>query len=116
MTLNRRGCASQKLQNLLDRTEIATYIWNDHGEFGVQCVVHLADGSFVTPEGVVVLTVLGVRVSDCGEHLVPRRGIGVRLRHAVRRLPANRSTGSLADRCSAAVHVKTEKCPDAVYL
>lgn len=63
------------------------HIWNNDGEFGVECVVHLADGSFVTPEGVVVLAVLGVRVSHCGEQLVPRRGVGVRLWYAVRRLP-----------------------------
>lgn len=66
-----------------------THIWNNDSKLWVECVVHFADGSFVTPEGVVVLTVLGIRVADCGEHLVPRRGVGVRLWHAVWRLPAN---------------------------
>lgn len=37
-----------------------TYIRNDDGELWVECMVDLADGSFVTPEGVVVLTVLGI--------------------------------------------------------
>lgn len=65
-----------------------THIRDDDGELWVECVVHLANGSFVTPEGVVVLAVLGVGVTDRGEHLVPGRGVGVRLWHAVRRLPA----------------------------
>lgn len=68
-----------------------THIRNDDSKLWVECVVHLANGSFVTPEGVVVLTVLGIRVADCGEHLVPRCGIGVCLRHAVWRLPTNQS-------------------------
>lgn len=50
-------------------------------------MVHLADGSFVTPERVVVLTVFGIRVADCGEHLVPGGGVGVRLWHTVWWLP-----------------------------
>lgn len=66
-----------------------THIRNDDRKLWVESVVHLADGSFVTPEGVVVLTVLGIRVADCGEHLVPRCGVGVRLWHAVWRLPTN---------------------------
>ncbi|MEQ2190954.1 hypothetical protein XENOCAPTIV_016108 [Xenoophorus captivus] len=37
-------------------------------------MIHFANCSFVTPEGVVVLTVLGVRVTDGGKHLVPRCG------------------------------------------
>lgn len=55
-------------------------------------MIHFADCSFVTPEGVVVLTVLGVRVTDRGEHLVPGRRVGVRLWDAVRRLPARGNT------------------------
>lgn len=37
-----------------------THIWNNDSKLWVEGVVHLADGSFVTPEGVVVLTVLGI--------------------------------------------------------
>lgn len=70
--------------------EGAIIIWNNDGEFGVECMIHFADRSFVTPEGVVLLTVLCVRVADGGEHLVPRRRVGVRLRHAVRRLHCDR--------------------------
>lgn len=65
----------------------ATHVWNDDGELGVEGVVHLSDGSFVTPEGVVVLAVFGVRVADRGEDFVPGGGVGVRLRHTVWRLP-----------------------------
>lgn len=72
-----------------------THIWNDDSELRVECMVHLANCSFITPEGVVVLAVLGVRVSDRREQLVPRRGVGVRLRHAVRRLPAKPNTQSV---------------------
>lgn len=42
------------------KKETVTHIRNDDSELWVECVVHLADGSFVTPEGVVVLTVFGV--------------------------------------------------------
>lgn len=70
-------------------SEVETHIRNDDGKLWVECVVHLADGSFVTPERVVVLTVFGIRVTGRGEHLVPGRGVGVRLRDAVWRLPAN---------------------------
>lgn len=42
------------------KKEAVTHIWNDDRQLWVECVVHLADGSFVTPEGVVVLTVLGI--------------------------------------------------------
>ena len=69
-----------------------THVRNNDGKLWVECMVHLADCAFVTPEGVVVLTVLGIRVTDCGEHLVPRRGVGVRLRHAVGRLPTKKQT------------------------
>lgn len=65
----------------------ATHVWNDDGELRVEGVIHLADGSFVTPEGVVVLAVLGVRVADRGEDFIPGGGVGVRLRHTVRWLP-----------------------------
>lgn len=65
----------------------ATHVWNDDGELGVEGVVHLSDGSFVTPEGVVVLAVFGIRVADRGEDFVPGGGVGVRLRHTVWRLP-----------------------------
>lgn len=58
-------------------------IRNDDRKLWVECMVHLADGSFITPEGIVVLAVLSIRVADCGEHLVPRSGIGVCLWHAV---------------------------------
>lgn len=77
-----------------------THIWNNHGKFWVECVVHFANGSFVTPEGVVVLTVLGIWVADRGEHLVPRCGVGVRLWHAVWWLPANKNTGAFVNWCS----------------
>lgn len=70
---------------------LVTHIWDDDGQLWVECVVHFADGSFVTPEGIVVLTVLGVRVADRGEHLVPGGGVGVRLRNAVWRLPVDRN-------------------------
>lgn len=65
-----------------------THFWNDDGEFGVQGVVHLADGTFVTPERVVILRVFGVGISCCGEDLVPGCGVAVGLRNAVRGLPA----------------------------
>lgn len=83
---------------------VVTHIWNNHGKFWVECVVHFANGSFVTPEGVVVLTVLGIWVADRGEHLVPRCGIGVRLWHAVWWLPANKNTGAFVNWCSGIVH------------
>lgn len=60
-------------------------------------MVDFADGAFVAPEGVVILTVLGVRVPHRGEQLVPGRGVGVGLRDAVGGLPATtnkRSPGS----------------------
>lgn len=66
----------------------ATHVWNDDGEFGVQRVVHLPNCSFVTPEGVVILAVFGVRVTDGGEDFIPGGGVGIRLRHTVWRLPA----------------------------
>ena len=68
-----------------------THVRDDHGELGVQGVVQLADGTLVAPEGVVVLAVLCVRVAGCGEQLVPGRGVGEGLRHAVGRLPAQRN-------------------------
>lgn len=52
-------------------------------------MVDFADGAFVTPEGVVILAVPGVRVPDGGEQLVPGGGVGVGLRDAVRGLPAD---------------------------
>lgn len=64
-----------------------THIWNDDSELGIQCMIHLPNSTFVTPEWVVVLRVLGVRVSCRGEDLVPGCGITVRLWHTVRRLP-----------------------------
>ena len=76
-----------------------THVGDDDGQLRVESVVHLADGSLVTPEGVVVLTVLGVRVTDRGERLVPGRGVGVRLRHAVGRLPVKTKRGDSVDRC-----------------
>lgn len=72
--------------------EMLTYIRNDDSKLWVECMVHLADCSLVTPEGVVVLTVLGIWITDCGEHLVPRRGIGVCLWHTVWWLPTNQNT------------------------
>lgn len=66
-----------------------THVRHDDGEFGVEGVVDFADGAFVTPEGVVILTVLGVRVPDGGEQLVPGCGVGVGLRDAVGGLPAS---------------------------
>lgn len=51
-------------------------------------MVHLPNGSFVTPEGVVILAVFGVRVTDCGEDFIPGGGVGIRLRHTVWWLPA----------------------------
>lgn len=69
--------------------EMATHVWDDDGEFRVEGVVDFADGAFVTPEGVVVLAVLGIRVTDRGEQLVPGCGVGVGLRDAVGGLPAN---------------------------
>lgn len=68
---------------------LVTHIWDDDGQLWVECVVHFADGSFVTPEGIIVLTVLGVWVADRSEHLVPGGGVGVRLRNAVWWLPVN---------------------------
>lgn len=56
---------------------MVTHIRDDDSKLWVECMVQFADCSFVTPEGVVVLTVLGIRVTSCGEHLVPRCGIGV---------------------------------------
>lgn len=79
-----------------------THIRNDDSKLWVECVVHLADCSFVTPEGVVVLTILGVWVTYCGEHLVPRCGIGVCLWHAVWWLPTNQITQSDVDWCGTA--------------
>lgn len=64
-----------------------THIWNDDGEFGVQSVVHLPNGTFVTPKRIVVLGVFGVRVACRGEDLVPGCCVAVRLWNAVRRLP-----------------------------
>lgn len=52
-------------------------------------MVNLPNGSLVTPEGVVVLAVFGVRVADCGKDFIPGRGVGVRLWHTVWWLPAN---------------------------
>lgn len=65
-----------------------THIWNDDSELGIQCVIHLPNGTFVTPEWVVLLCVLCVRVSCCGENLVPGCGIAVGLWDTVRWLPA----------------------------
>lgn len=73
------------------RKEAMTHIRNDDRKLWVECMVHLADGSFITPEGIVVLAVLSIRVADCGEHLVPRSGIGVCLWHAVWWLPTNQN-------------------------
>lgn len=67
-----------------------THVWNDDCELGVECVVHFADGSFITPEWVVVLRILGVRISRSGEYFIPGCGIGVRLRNAVWRLPGTK--------------------------
>lgn len=52
-------------------------------------MVDFADGALVTPEGVVILTVLGIGIPDRGEQLVPGCGVGVGLRDAVGGLPAN---------------------------
>lgn len=83
-----------------------TYIRNDDSELWVKCMVHFADCSFVTPEGVVVLTVLGIRITDCGEHLVPRRGIGVGLWHTVWWLPTNQNTDNVnVDLCCGTAHI-----------
>lgn len=72
----------------LGKTKAATHFWYDDCEFRVQGVVHLPNGTFVTPERVVVLCVLGVRVPGCGEDLVPGRRVAVRLWDTVRWLPA----------------------------
>lgn len=69
--------------------EAATHVGDDDGKFRVEGVVDLADGAFVTPEGVVILAVPGVRVADRGEQLVPGCGVGVGLRDAVGGLPAD---------------------------
>lgn len=74
--------------------EEKTHVRNDDGELRVERVVHFADGALVAPEGVVVLTVLGIRVSHRGEHLVPGCRVGVGLRNAVRRLPTNQKQAS----------------------
>lgn len=74
--------------------EEKTHVGNDDCELRVESVVHFADGALVAPEGVVVLTVLGIRVSDRGEHLVPGCRVGVGLRNAVRRLPTNQKQAS----------------------
>ena len=68
-----------------------TYIGDDDGELGVERMVQLADGALVAPEGVVVLAVLCVRVARRGEQLVPGRGVGEGLWHAVGWLPAKRN-------------------------
>ena len=72
----------------LHKTIKLTHIRDNDGELGVQCMIDLSDGSFVTPERVVILCVFGVRVPRCREELVPRCGIGVRLWDTVGRLPA----------------------------
>lgn len=64
-----------------------THFWDDDCEFRVQSVVHLPNGTFVTPERVVVLRVFRFGVSRCGEDLVPGRCIAVRLWNTVRWLP-----------------------------
>lgn len=94
--------------------EAETHIRDDDGKLWVECVVHFADGSLVTPEGVVVLTVLGVWVADCGEHLVPGCGVGVRLRHAVRRLPANPNKDSYL--CHRTAHVMLQSLVTLIWL
>lgn len=45
---------------MLTVEEEATHVGDDDGEFRVEGVVDFADGAFVTPEGVVVLAVLGI--------------------------------------------------------
>lgn len=83
------NCTTEIKDQLPAQSRLATHVRDDDGEFGVEGVVDFAHGAFVTPEGVVVLTVLGVRVPDGGEQLVPGCGVGVGLRDAVGGLPAN---------------------------
>lgn len=64
--------------------ERAIVIWNDDSELGIQCVIHLPNGTFVTPERVVLLCVLSFWISCCSENLVPGCGIAVGLRDTVR--------------------------------
>lgn len=89
--------------------EWAVVVWHDDGQLGVEGVVHLPDGSFVTPERVVVLRVLGVRVTGRGEDLVPRRGVGVGLWDTVGRLHGDREdvAGSSDGHTSAKHHLFT---------
>lgn len=92
-------------RKLVSPTE-ATHIWDDDGEFGVQRVVHLPNGSFITPEGVVILAVFGVRVTDCGEDFIPRGGVRVRLWHTVRWLPAiSRQNQAKSQHCGLSINV-----------
>lgn len=70
--------------------ERTVVIWNGDSELGIQCMIYLPNGTFVTPEWVVVLRVLRVWVSCCGEDLVPGRGITVGLWDTVRWLHCDR--------------------------
>lgn len=81
------------MTHLPTMTNLLTYVWYNDSQFWVECVINFADCSFVTPERVIILTVLGVRVTDCGEHLVPGGGVGVGLRYAVWRLPVKKTQG-----------------------
>ncbi len=51
-------------------------------------MIHLPNGTFITPERVVLLCVLSVWISCCSENLVPGCGIAVGLWDTVRWLPA----------------------------